>query len=674
MIVATAGHVDHGKSMLVKALTGVDTDRLPEEKRRGLTIDLGFAYLPVGPECTIGFVDVPGHERFIRNMLCGFAGIDFALLVVAADDGPMPQTREHLAIIDLLGVPGGAVALTKVDRVDAQRVAQVRREIENMIQPTALADAPVFPLSAISGDGVESLRAHLQQAALDQRPKRAAGNFRLAVDRSFTLAGAGRIVTGTCLSGSVAVGDRVKAAVAGLTARVRSIHAQNAPAKVGRAGDRCALNLVGTDLGTGSITRGDWVVGGDAPQPVQKIDARIRILGSEQKAFAHWTPVHVHLGAADLTGRVAILNATNIQPGESALVQLVLDRPVSVVHGDRLIIRDQSSRRTVGGGQVIDIFPPARGRAKPQRLAYLAGMENGDVAKALNTLLDGAADGLDLSKFAASRNLGPAEAARLLASVPLRAVATESGLLGFSASRWNELRAKALAALSDWHRLHPEVVGPSEDRVLHGSGTPVCREATIAVVAELVEAGAMIRSGTSVSLPGHRPRLLPADARLWQRIEPLLRDGGLRSAPTQEIAQAIGLDPDKARSLLARIARQGLIVKVSQARFFLPLALNRLARIAQDLADDGQSGLVSAAAFRDRSGIGRNLTIEVLEFFDRTKFTRREGEARRVMRPAGEIFADTASTFNMQASTIGNIKGRESHPGGAPGLQIRREA
>ncbi len=647
MIVATAGHVDHGKTLLVKALTGVDTDRLPEEKRRGLTIDLGFAYLPVGRDCTIGFVDVPGHERFIRNMLCGLAGIDFALLVVAADDGPMPQTREHLAIIDLLGVRGGAVALTKIDRVDAERAAEVGQEIAKLVRPTTLAHSPVFPLSALSGEGIDSLREHLQRAALEHRPREAAGNFRLAVDRSFTLAGAGLIVTGTCLSGSIAVGDQVRATAAGLAARVRSIHAQNAPADAGKAGDRCALNLVGAGLGSGSIARGDWIVAGDVPEPARKIDARIRILGSEQKAFAHWTPVHVHVGAADLSGRVAVLEGTSIQPGESALVQLVLDRPVCAVYGDRLIIRDQSSRRTVGGGRVMDVFPPARGRAKPQRLAYLAGMENDDVAKALNTLLDGAAGGLDLSKFASNRNLGPEEAARLFASVPMRKVAAEGGPLGFSALHWNALRAKAVAALSAWHQLHPDLIGLSEDRVLQGSGTPLCREATLAVVAELVGAGAMARSGMGVYLSGHQPELQPADARLWQRIEPLLLESGLRSLSVKEIAEMIGVDPDKTRSLLARISRHGLIVKVSQTRFFLPQALRRLAQIAQDLAQGSPTGLVTAGAFKDSSGIGRNLAIEVLECFDRMKFTRRDGDARRLLRHARAMFVDVERAVDI---------------------------
>jgi len=640
MIVATAGHVDHGKTLLVKALTGVDTDRLPEEKRRGLTIDLGFAYMPVATDCTIGFVDVPGHERFIHNMLCGLAGIDFALLVVAADDGAMPQTREHLAIVDLLGVRMGAVALTKVDRVDADRVAEVGREIAGLVGRTTLAGSPVFPVSAISGEGIGALRVHLLRAAAEHRPRETTGNFRLAVDRSFTLAGAGLIVTGTCLSGSVAVGDQVRATGAGLAARVRSIHAQNAPAGAGNAGERCALNLVGAGLRGGAIARGDWIVAGDVPEPAQKIDARIRILGSEQKAFAHWTPVHVHLGAADLSGRVAVLDATSIPPGESALVQLALDRPVCAVYGDRLIIRDQSSRRTVGGGRVIDVFPPARGRAKPQRLAYLAGMEKDDIALALNTLLDVASYGLDLARFASNRNLGSEEAARLFASVPMKPVTTEVGPLGFSASHWNGLRAKVMEAIGAWHRRHPQAIGPSEDRVLHGSGTPLCREATVALVAELAAEGAIVRSGMGVHLPAHRPTLNPADAEVWRRIEPLLQKGGLRSLAVHEIAAAIGLEPGRVQSLLTRLARQGLVLRVSQTRFFLPGALRRLAEIAQELAEGGPSGLVTVSGFKDQSEIGRNLTIEVLEFFDRMRFTRRAGDARKVLRAARDVFVD----------------------------------
>ena len=342
MIIATAGHVDHGKTLLVKALTGTDTDRLPEEKKRNLTIDLGFAYLPAGDESAIGFIDVPGHERFVRNALCGLAGTDFVLFIIAADDGPMPQSVEHLAIVDLLGIESGAVALTKIDRVSEQRLLEVKDEVASLISGTTLESAPVYPVSAMTGDGVEQLGAHLQEAA-QKTPARSAGNnFRLAVDRRFDISGAGLVATGTVFSGGVNLADSVDVLGADMTLRVRGIHAQNAQSDTGRAGQRCALNLAGPQLRKDRIARGDWIVSGNVPPPVRKLDGELRVLANEARVFNHWTPVHVHLAAAETTGRVAVLESRSIAPGGSGLVQLVLDNPIGAVFGDRFIIRDQS--------------------------------------------------------------------------------------------------------------------------------------------------------------------------------------------------------------------------------------------------------------------------------------------------------------------------------------------
>src|SRR5262249_36725750 len=288
MIVATAGHVDHGKTLLVKALTGVDTDRLPEEKQRGMTIDLGFAYLPAESGETIGIVDVPGHERFIRNMLCGVAGIDFVLFIVAADDGPMPKSAEHLAIVDLLGVRAGAVALTKTDRVPRERLAEARSEIAALTAGSVLADAPVFAVSATTGDGIAELKAHLLDAARDRHRRPARGNFRLAVGRCFTVAGAGVVGTGPPVAGSINGGDHVKALLADVAVKVREVRAQQAQADSGRAGQRCALNLTGADLRHGAIRRGDWIVGAGVAGAVTKFDARLRVLASERRPLAHW--------------------------------------------------------------------------------------------------------------------------------------------------------------------------------------------------------------------------------------------------------------------------------------------------------------------------------------------------------------------------------------------------
>ncbi len=643
MIVATAGHVDHGKTSLVRALTGVDTDRLPEEKKRGLTIDLGFAYLPVDDAQTIGFVDVPGHERFVHNMLSGVAGIDFALLVVAADDGPMPQTREHLAILDLLGVSQGAVALTKIDRVSDARVAEVKALLAALLAPTALRAAPVFPLSSLGGHGVAALKAHLQAAAQALRPRTDEGNFRLAVDRTFSIAGAGLGVTGPVVSGAIRVGDAVRALLAGQSARVRAIHAQNAAAQRGVAGQRCALNLAGLGDKT-AIERGDWIVAGDVPAAVRKFDARLRVLADEAKPLAHWTPVHVHLGAANVIGRVALLEGDSIAPGAAGLVQLVLDRPLGALFGDGFILRDQSARRTLAGGRVIDVFPPARGRARPERLAALAAQVLDDPAAALGALLAQAAEGVDLTRFAMNRNLTPAAAVALAERLPVQ----RAGDWGFSPAHWDALRAKALEALTAWHRRAPDSAGPPESRLLEGSGLRLPRAALTTLIESLVSEGRVVRDGAGLRLAEHRIQLSAADAALWQKVEPLLASSALRAPSVVELAATLATDPRRLEAALSRLERQGLLVRVSKTRFFLPAALRRLEQLAEEEAH--ASGAITAAAFRDRSGIGRNLTIEVLEFFDRIKFTRRKGDAHVLQR---------------------DQHGRESHPGGAPGLQIQ---
>ena len=638
MIIATAGHVDHGKTLLVKALTGVDADRLPEEKKRGMTIDLGFAYLPIESRETLGFIDVPGHERFVHNMLAGVAGIDFALFIIAADDGPMPQTREHLAILDLLGVTNGAVALTKVDRVTALRTQEVQEKIASLFSPTSLALSPVFPVSAITGEGVEGLKAHLLEAAGDWRPRKPAGNFRLAVDRCFSISGAGLIVTGTAVAGSLSVGNPVRLLRAGLTLRARMIHAQNAASPLGRAGQRCAINLAGSGLKHELIERGDWVVTGDVPEAVQKFDARLRILKSELRPLAHWTPVHVHLGAADVTGRVAILEGTSIAPGAEAFVQIVLDSPIGALYGDGLIVRDQSAQRTMGGGRVVDIFPPVRGRAKTARLAYLAAMNTDDTASAFSSLLRAAPRGLNLARFAQNRNLTAEEAGQLFVSSSTRSVATPSGIIGFSAENWNRLKTAFVDTLTSLHRRTPAAI-PSEERVLSEAGLRLPKEVAAALPAELTKEGIIVRGASGVRLGTHEAQLSPADAALWKKTQPLLNENILRPPSLHEIAGTLGIDHKKVESFLVRVARLGFLVRVSENRFFPPAGLRRLAQLTEEIAAANQ-GSVTGGALRDRTGIGRTLAIEVLEYFDRIKFTRRAGNEHHVIRPAREALGD----------------------------------
>ncbi|MBI4184474.1 MAG: selenocysteine-specific translation elongation factor [Proteobacteria bacterium] len=639
MIVATAGHIDNGKTALVKALTGTDTDRLPEEKARGLSIDLGFAYRPLAGGAVLGVVDVPGHERFVRNMIAGVTGIDFALLVVAADDGPMPQTAEHLAILDLLGIAEGAVALTKIDRVEAGRVAEVGKEVEALLSATTLAGVPIFPVSSPTGEGIAALARHLEGAAARQRSRAHAGHFRLAVDRGFTLAGAGLVVTGTVFSGAVRVGESLVLSPEGVRVRVRGLHVQNRTAEEAGAGDRAALNIAAPGLSKERVARGDWLVAEPAHAPVSRLDARLRLLRGEARPLAHWSPVHVHLGTADVSGRVAILEARSLAPGADGLVQVVLDRPIGALTGDRFILRDQSARRTLAGGRVLDPFPPARGRARPERLAQLAALERADPAAALAELLAAQPAGVDLAAFARARNLTAEEAPPLWRKVAMVRAGRPGAEIALSPERFTALKARTLEALGRWHASAPERIGPGEDALRAAlAAERVPRPLFAAVVHALVAEGKVVSSGMFLSIAGHEPVMAPADRRLWERVRPVLEEGRLRPPVLHEIAASLALDAEALRRFLNRAAALGQVVRVVANRFLLPDAVAELALLAEALAGESADGLITAAAFRDRSGIGRNLTIQVLEFFDSCGFTRRVGDARRLLRPAGDVF------------------------------------
>ncbi len=627
MIIGTAGHIDHGKTSLVKALTGVDADRLKEEKARGITLDLGFAYTPRATGDMLGFVDVPGHEKLVHNMLAGATGIDFVLLVIAADDGPMPQTREHLAILDLLGLDRGAVALTKIDRVPAPRVAAAAREIRSLLSGTGLAESPVFPLSAVSGDGVPALHAHLEQAAGAASRRAASGHFRMTVDRSFTLAGAGTVVTGTVCSGAAQVGDALVVSPAGIEVRVRSIHAQNRPATCARAGERCALNLAGAQFAKDCVRRGDWLLAGPLHAPTQRFDALCRILPSEEKPLRHWTPVHLHIGACDVTARIAVLEGAAIDPGGSALVQIVSDRPLSVLHGDRFIVRDQSATRTLGGGQALDPFPPVRNRRTAARLAALRAMQEQQPATALLRALEASPGGVALAQFAVARNIRPEEAQALWRDVPMRAIAAPVAA-GFALPRWGALKQDVLNRLATEHREAPDFLGPDRARLHRMSAPALARPVFDALLDDLLQEGRIAQSGPWLHLPEHKVQLTPDEERLWLRVLSVLNQTPFHPPRVRDIAHEVMTPEGDLRQLLRRVARTGEVYLVAHDHYFTKDAVAQLGSIVRDLAQ--ARGYVRAAEFRDRVGVGRKLAIQILEFFDRIGHTRRTGDDHRL--------------------------------------------
>jgi selenocysteine-specific elongation factor len=629
MIVATAGHVDHGKTTLVRALTGIDTDRLPEEKRRGMSIDIGFAHADMGGAQQVGFVDVPGHERFLRNMLAGVAAIDFALLVVAADDGVMPQTREHLAVLDLLGVRLGAVALTKVDRVDAGRVDDVAREIRALLAPTCLRDAPLFPLATPDGVGIDALRQHLAAAQRGLAARSQEGNFRLAVDRSFTVDGAGLVVTGAVLAGSVRAGDALLLSPSGVPVRVRAVHAQDHPVSQAHAGMRCALNLAG-DLKRVEVGRGDWVVAAAAHAPTSRIDVRLRLLPDAQ-ALAHWAPVQLHMGAASLGANVALQQDRTLAPGAEAYAQLALERPAVAMYGERFVLRSQSGQRVIGGGVVID--PTASGRriARPLRLARITALDRPDAGQALAALLEVEASGIVLDEFLVARNLASAQVASLRQFVAMHTVEAGSRTCAMSLRGWQGLQARALGLMAEWHAQQPDSLGLPEGplaRELRGLALPPLARAALR---SLLEQGALVRDGLLLRLPSHRAQLEAQDGALLAQVVALLRQEGLRPPIVGELATALGMERAVLMAFLDRVSRLGYLEQIASNRYFLPETVTALAGLAVALAQESANGEFDAAAYRNRSGIGRNLTVEVLEYLDRAGHTRYAQGRRRMV-------------------------------------------
>jgi len=623
VIVGTAGHIDHGKTSLLKALTGQSGDRRREERERGMTIDLGYLYAALEPGAELtGFIDVPGHERFTHNMLAGAQGIDLVLLVVAADDGVMPQTREHLAIVELLGIPRALVAITKCDRVDPARVQAVHEQMTTLLAPGPYADALQIALSSVTGEGVEALRQALLDAQHDVLQRRTSGGFRLAIDRAFSVAGAGIVVTGTALSGQVTAGDTLMLGRLGKPVRVRGLHAQNQAADTAYAGQRVALNLSAERLALEHIHRGQWLLAEWLYAPTQRLDIDLRLLASEAKAFEHFQPVHVHLGTQDVTGRVALLEGESLAPGGRMFAQILLNAPVQAVKGDPLILRDQSAQRTLGGGRVLDPFAPSRHRRSPERLAQLQALASSNRLEALlPALLANSDTGLDPRQL--ERQFNRPRATWVLPD-DVRLIETRQGPLLFSAPRWEALKAPLLEQLARFHLLEPDQMGPDRDRLRRFTASSLERSTFIRLLDELLASGAIVASGPWLHIPEHQVRLSEEDEALWNRIQPLFEQAGFDPPWVRKL----GNDEATVRLLLRKMARLGLLHQVVRDLFYTDAIIRRLAAMLLQLAE--HNPVIQVAAFRDAVGLGRKRSIQILEYFDRIGLTRRLGDKRQI--------------------------------------------
>jgi selenocysteine-specific elongation factor len=630
MIVATAGHIDHGKTTLVKALTGVNTDRLPEEKARGISIDLGFAYWRTPIEgLTVGFVDVPGHERFVRNMLAGVCGIDFVMLVVAADDGVMPQTVEHLNIVDLLAVAHGVAVITKADRVAQQRLDEVAADVRALLAPTRLASIEVLQVSATTGAGMEALRKLLAASTkrLGRRAHEGRG-FRFAVDRVFSVAGSGTVATGTVFNGAVATGDKLVLSPGGTEVRVRGLQKDGKPAPEAGAGERCALNLAGIELA--EAQRGDWVVSPALHSPTQCLDARLKVLASETRPLKHWTPVHLHHGARDVTARVALRRGAEIKPGESALVQLVTDAPLAALNGDRFIVRDQSALRTIGGGTIVDPFSRRRHRGAEQRAAQLAALENSDPAMSLAQLIPPSPGGIDLAWFGRSFNLADAKLAELAKRNDL-VVVDKDRQTAVPRAAVDATNVLVLQTLARFHAESPQAPGIEVPALRKQCAPHLPVPAFAGVLRMLAEERKVELTGSIARIPAHVTTANPVDDRMWRSVEPALEKAGFGGLTLAELAAAAAIREPQLKDFLHRKAKTGEVVRVTPQRFYLRGTLAKFAAVADDVFHTVPGGKFSAAQVRDKTDIGRGRAIEILECFDRLGITQRVGDLR-VMR------------------------------------------
>ena len=685
MIVGTAGHIDHGKTTLVKALTGVDTDRLPEEKKRGISIELGYAFMPPVDGASdiaaatatstaepIGFVDVPGHERLVHTMLAGATGIDLALLLVAADDGPMPQTREHLAVLSLLGIARGAVVVTKTDRADAARVQAVQLEAQALLDGSTLAGAPVFAVSAHTGEGLPALRHWLrQQAAAATGRGGEPALFRLAIDRSFTLGGVGTVLTGTIHAGRVAIGDELRLVPGDAGVRVRSLHAQNQPVSVAHAGQRCAAAVAG--VAKDEVQRGQWLVAPGAALATDRLDALLTLWHGEGRPLRSGQPVHVHLGAASVPGTVAVLDGDVLTPGMSGRVQLVLRQPVGAWHGDRVVLRDASASRTLAGGTVLDPFAPVRYRRTPQRLAELDALARPDASSRLAALLAVAPQGVDVRRFAAAQGVplstllhdgaAPGDEAGTASNVrdeppahhsprpPLRC-SDAQGDWALGAAQAEAARHTVRDALAAFHARQPDELGPDAARLRRLTLPRLPEPLWRALLQALIADGVIGLRGAFVHLPEHGVRLSASEQRIAQKVAPMLNAAGFEGAWARDLARDAAEGEPLMRATLARLAQRGELHQVVKDLYYPLATMGTLGRIARELAAAHPQREVTAARFRDATQLGRKRAIQILEYFDRVGLLRRVGDVHR-LRGDSAMFIEAAPPVTAGAAPSG---------------------
>ena len=637
LIVGTAGHIDHGKSALVRALTGTDPDRLPEEKRRGITIDLGFADVEIG-DLKLGFVDVPGHERFVKNMLAGAHGIDLLALVIAADEGVMPQTREHFDICRLLGVQNGLIVITKSDLVEAELLPLVEDEARSLVAGSFLADAPVIAVSAKTGEGLDDLKSHLTKVAARVPARSSDFITRLPIDRAFSMKGFGAVVTGTLIAGQIAEGDELELLPPGIKVRVRGLQVHGQTVKQAKAGQRTAVNLAGID--TAQIERGMVLAPPGRLRPTQILDVWIDVLPGAARPVRTRSRVRFHIGATEVLGRITVLDGSaEIAPGGGALAQLRLEAPVVALHNDRFVLRSYSPAETIGGGKVINpLAAKHRRKETTQTIELLQSLINPDRATKFAGLVRAARKhGIRSADIAAATGWTNEVFVHVAAAATKQGATIDAGGVYLAHESFDQLSRDVLAELDRFHKREPLARGMLRETLREKLFARALSEVFSAVIGRLEVKGEVTSEKDVIRLSSHRVDLTDQDAKLSEQIEKAYLDAGVEAPSLDEAMTRARVAPaqrTQARKILQLLLDGGKVIRVHGDMFMHASAIEELKTKLQNYAAQHEPDrLIDVPAFKNLAGVSRKYAIPLLEYFDREQVTRRAGDKRLILRP-----------------------------------------
>ena len=627
-VLGTAGHVDHGKTALIKALTGVDTDRLKEEKQRGITIELGFASLMLPSGQMLGIVDVPGHEKFIKHMVSGAAGIDLVLMIIAADEGIMPQTKEHLHICSLLGISRGIVALTKIDMVEKDWLDLVRSEIADYLQGTFLADAPIIPVSAVQQQGLADLIAAIDATVKKIDEKVDDGIFRLPVDRVFTMKGFGTVVTGTLVSDHIKTGEEIQVLPGNITTRVRGIQVHNQATEEAWAGQRTAINLQGVEKS--NIERGNVLVRPKTVWPSQRLDVFVEFLASNPKSLKNRTLVRLHTGTSEIIARLVLLDQDELPPGQKAFAQLILTHKDVIVAGDRFVLRSYSPVTTIGGGLIIDPLPSKHKRHNEKIIADMNILLNGSLPEKISVIIERAGfDGIPLRGL--NFRLGVSakkirEALEGLFSGKKAILLDSDDTTVISAIHYRQLEDLICQHLDDYHRNNPLQGGISKEQLKENIGRRISAKLFNLALRNLGKKGTVVLEKDNVRLMGHQVQLAGELDSLRHSIARIYQDAGLTPPSLSDVLNDFKDQKAQAQSIIKLMLQDGELIKINEELCFAGGTLNKLRDDYKAmLVKDGKA---TPASFKDLTGLSRKYIIPLMEYFDVSKLTVRVGDHR----------------------------------------------